>query len=106
MTSTQPNLQDLVARNALFVVSHSGGKDSQAATLRAQALLPANAQIVLVHAELPEADWDGIEDHIRASHPELPLYTCRAVWADGRGKTFLDMVAQRGFWPSPTQRQC
>lgn len=101
-----PDLNDLVARRCLFVINHSGGKDSQATTIFVKSQLPAGALVVAVHAELPEADWDGIPDHIRATIGSTPLHLCQAVWADKSGKTFLDMVADRGFWPSPTVRQC
>jgi 3'-phosphoadenosine 5'-phosphosulfate sulfotransferase (PAPS reductase)/FAD synthetase len=93
------HIQSLIDRGALFVVNHSGGKDSQAMTIKLQAMIPA-AQLVLVHAVLPEVDWDGIEDHIRASHPGLPLHTTQAP------KTFFQMVERRGMFPSPTLRQC
>jgi 3'-phosphoadenosine 5'-phosphosulfate sulfotransferase (PAPS reductase)/FAD synthetase len=102
---TNPTIQSLIDRGALFVVNHSGGKDSQAMTIYLQSIVPAN-QLVLVHAELPDADWDGIEQHIRTSHPGLRLETCVAVWRDGTPKKFLDMVEQRGFWPDASCRQC
>ena len=99
--------RDYVDQGALFVISHSGGKDSQAATIAVmeQVGIPAD-QVVLVHARLPGADWDGIEEHIRASHPELRLEACQAVWKDGSPKTFMGLVEQRGMWPSPTVRNC
>jgi DNA sulfur modification protein DndC len=90
---------ELIARGATFIVNHSGGKDSQAMTLFLQRHVPA-AQLVLVHAELPEVDWDGIEDHIRATAPGLPLHTCKAA------STFFETVERRGMFPSPKYRQC
>ena len=78
-------IHQLIAQGALFVVNHSGGKDSQAMTIFLQRHVPA-AQLLLVHADLPEVDWDGIEEHIRTSHPGLRLEIVRA------GKTFFQMV--------------
>lgn len=94
-----PEIARLVERGALFVVNHSGGKDSQAMTIFLERHVPA-AQLVLVHADLPEVDWEGIEPHIRGSHPGLRLEVCRAV------KTFFQMVEHRQMFPSPQQRQC
>ena len=45
-------LQELVARGALFVANHSGGKDSDAMFDYLRELVPAE-QIMLIHAELP-----------------------------------------------------
>lgn len=94
-----PQVEKLIAQGALFVCNHSGGKDSQAMLIKLREIVPAN-QIVLVHADLPEVDWDGIEEHIKATAGGLPLYTCRAV------KTFFEMVEHRKMFPSPTYRQC
>ena len=97
---------DPIAFNAdLIVVNHSGGKDSQAMTNHLLTLVPRE-KIVLVHAVLPGVDWEGIEAHIRACHPGLPLYTCIARWKDGSQKTLLGMVEKRGMWPSKQQRYC
>lgn len=92
-------IRELVEQGALFVVNHSGGKDSQAMHILIRHLVPAD-QIVVIHAHLPEVDWDGIEAHIRATMGAVPLIVTRAV------KTFMEMVDHRGMWPSPEQRQC
>lgn len=94
-----PSIQELIDRRALFVINHSGGKDSQAMTNVLLRIVPRE-QIVLVHAVLPEVDWDGIEAHIRRSHPGLPLHITQAP------KTFFQMVEHRRMFPSPTLRQC
>lgn len=93
-----PQITRLVARGATFVVNHSGGKDSQAMYLFIRSVVPAS-QIVVVHAELPGVDWDGIEAHIRSTI-DHPLLVCKAR------RTFLQMVEERGMFPSPSQRQC
>ena len=86
-------------RGALLIVSHRGGKDSQAMTSVIRALVP-DEQIVLVHAELPGVDWSGIIEHIEATTTGLELRTCVAV------KTFFEMVRHRRAFPSPKYRQC
>lgn len=90
---------DLIARGALFVVNHSGGKDSQAMYLTVRKFVPAE-QIVLVHADLGEVEWDGAVEHIKATTAGEPLHVC----ASRRG--LLQMVHERGMFPSPSQRQC
>lgn len=92
-------IDDLIARNALFAVNHSGGKDSQAMLLAVRALVPVR-QILVVHAELPEVDWPGLVEHVKADSAGLPVVVCRAA------KTFFEMVEHRGMWPSPKNRQC
>lgn len=92
-------IAELAAAGALFVINHSGGKDSQAMTIRLREVIPAD-QLVIVHAELPGVDWPGIVEHIEATAGDLPLHLCRAP------KTFFQMVERRGMFPSPKYRQC
>lgn len=92
-------IQNLIGRGALFVVNHSGGKDSQAMLIELRAVIPA-AQLLVIHADLPEVDWPGIREHIDATAAGLPIIVCRAT------KTFFQMVERRGMFPSPQQRQC
>ena len=92
-------VQELADRGALFAVNHSGGKDSQAMLAYIREHVPAR-QIVVVHAELPEVEWDGVIDHIRATIGDLPLVITRAR------RTLLQMIEERGMFPSPQQRQC
>ena len=92
-------IQNLVDRGALFVVNHSGGKDSQAMLIELRKIIPAG-QLLLIHADLPGVDWEGIREHIEGTAGELPLIVCRAV------KTFFDMVEHRGAFPTPQLRQC
>lgn len=90
---------DLIARGAIFVINHSGGKDSQAMYLMLRDLVPT-AQRVIVHADLREVEWPGAVDHIKATTAGEPLHVCRSR----RG--LLQMIAERGMFPSPSQRQC
>lgn len=94
-----PAVLALVARGALFVVNHSGGKDSQAMLIELLRYVPRD-QILIVHAELPGVEWEGTQEHIRATSSGLPMIVARAV------RTFFDMVEARGKFPSPSQRQC
>lgn len=90
---------DLIARGALFVINHSGGKDSQAMYLLLRGLVPA-AQRVLVHADLGEVEWPGAVDQIKATTAGEPLHVCRSR------RALVQMIAERGMFPSPSQRQC
>ena len=99
-TFTVPaEIKSAIDDGALVVISHSGGKDSQAMAALVRGVVPAD-QIVVIHAELPGVDWDGTEDHARATTAGLDFYTVRAA------KTFFDMVEHRGMFPSPKYRQC
>jgi len=88
-----PLLQD-----ALFVVSHSGGKDSQA-MYKILKDHPIVKNLIVVHAELPGADWECTLPQIHSTI-EHELFTVRAA------KTFKEMVQKRGMWPSPKFRTC
>jgi DNA sulfur modification protein DndC len=90
---------NLIAHGALFVVNHSGGKDSQAMYLWLRQYVPA-AQLVIVHADLGPVEWAGSVEHIKATTAGEPLYVCRAR------RTLLQMIEERGMFPSPQQRQC
>lgn len=84
--------------NCLVVCNHSGGKDSQAMYLRIRNLVPKN-RLVVIHAHLPEVEWEGTEEFIRATI-DHELFVCQAR------KTFFEMVEHRKQFPSPTNRQC
>lgn len=92
-------VRDLIARNALFVVNHSAGKDSQAMFLFLRGLVPAK-QLVVVHAVLPEVEWEGVPEHIEATVGSTPIHYCQSR------RTLIQMIEERGMFPSPAQRQC
>ena len=92
-------IADLIESGALFAVSHSGGKDSQAMLLKIRRLVPRR-QILVIHAHLPEVEWPGTIEHIEDTIDGLPLITCQAV------KTFFEMVDHRGMFPLAHTRQC
>lgn len=103
MTASQ--VSDLAERGAIFYVSHSGGKDSQAMYAELCKKVPDD-QIVVIHADLGEVEWDGVQDHIRANiRHDLNVVSA--------GKTLFDMVRRRAAtrpdvpaFPSSAHRQC
>lgn len=99
-TMTLPaHIKKLIERGALFIVNHSGGKDSQAMFNFIWNNVPHD-QIHVVHAHLPGVEWEGTADHVKKTIGSIPYHEVVAV------KTFFDMVKHRGFWPSPKYRQC
>lgn len=98
-------INDMVARGAVFYVSHSGGKDSQAMYALVRKVVP-DQQIVVMHADLGEVEWSGVQDHIRENCDHEVNVVAAA-------KSFFDMVKRRHAtrpdapcWPSPSTRQC
>lgn len=85
---------------ALFVVSHSAGKDSQAMLIKLRELGVPDSQMLIVHADLGDVEWRGNLDHIKRYAGDIPVIT--AVAKTG----FWDMVERRQMFPSPGQRQC
>lgn len=92
-------IRDAIDAGALFVISHSGGKDSQAMAVFVRDLVPDD-QIVVIHAHLPEVEWRGAAEHAEQTCPGLEFRTVQAR------KTFFEMVEHRGMFPSPSYRQC
>ena len=64
------------------------------------------SQLLVIHAHLEGEEWDGTEDHVRATSLGLPVLIAHAVHADGSAKTFETMARRRGMLPSPTLRTC
>lgn len=103
-------IEDLIARKALFVVNHSGGKDSQAMMIKLLELVPAS-QMLVVHASLGDVEWPGALEHAKqqADDAGIPFVVAIAI------KTFFEMVEHRfkvrpgpnsPCWPSASNRQC
>ena len=91
-----------VQRGALFVVNHSGGKDSQAMTLVLARRIPLQ-QLLVIHAPLGEVEWPGTIEHIRATLPSgVPLIFAPVA----SGQTLLEKIEQRGQFPDPARRWC
>jgi tRNA(Ile)-lysidine synthase TilS/MesJ len=74
------------------VINHSGGKDSQAMFLKLRDLIPKQ-NLVVIHAHLPEVEWDGTIEHIKNTIGHAELHVVQA------GKTFFEMVEHRQMWP-------
>lgn len=92
-------IMELVRRGALFVVNHSGGKDSQAMLIVLRSFVP-HRQLLIVHAEMPGVEWEGTQAHISRYAYGIPIVVARAV------RTFWELVEARGMFPSPSIRQC
>ena len=88
-----------IEAGALFAISHSGGKDSQAMTILLREVIPVE-QIAVVHAPLGRVEWPGTLRHIERTTEGLPLILARAR------TDFLAMVRRRGRFPTPGVRQC
>lgn len=94
--------QEIVDAGGLVVISHSGGKDSQAMTALLTRRVPLH-QVVVVHAPLGAVEWPGTEQHIVDTVPDgVPI-----LWArHGAGKTLLERIEERGQFPDPARRWC
>lgn len=93
------SIKQLIERGALFVINHSGGKDSQAMTAYLVNTVPKD-QLIIVHAHLPEVEWDGSVEHIQANSFGIPVRVTQSV------KTFFEMVRHRKMFPDASRRQC
>ncbi|MBD2791720.1 phosphoadenosine phosphosulfate reductase domain-containing protein [Xenorhabdus szentirmaii] len=97
--SIPAEIQRAINDGAIFYVSHSGGKDSQAMYAALLREIIPHEQIVVVHANLGNVEWPGVIDHIKKNI----THELNIVQAE---KTLLGMVAARGMWPSARYRQC
>lgn len=94
-----PEAARLIEDGALVAVSHSGGKDSQAALIRVREIAPPD-RIVVLHAHLGRVEWPGTIEHVRRTIGGLRLVVVEPP------RDLLDMVRRRGRWPSPAIPQC
>lgn len=85
--------------DSLVVCNHSGGKDSQAMFKWLYDHVP-HKQLIVVHAHLPEVEWEGTIEHIHKTSEDMPVHVVQA------NKTFFEMIEDRGMWPSPKYRLC
>lgn len=99
MKEVMNQVKDLIASGALFFISHSGGKDSQAMFNFLKSMVPKN-QIIVVHSHLSGVEWEGVVAHIKNTISDCEFHEVKA------GKSFLEMVEARGMWPSSSTRQC
>ncbi len=108
-TVTDAATPDLAAYDCLLV-SSSAGKDSQASlNVTVAAARAANVldRVVVVHADLGDAEWEGVPDLAaeHAAHYGLRFELTRRE-RDGQHYTILDHAEARGKWPSSQQRWC
>ena len=97
-------IQQLIEDGYLFVVNHSGGKDSQAMFAKVAALVPAD-QIVVIHAVLPEVEWEGVVDHIRATIGDAKLLFAQAAkLAPDLYRRVVETEKRLGFTLSPSMK--
>ena len=101
-------IKQLIREEALFVLSDSGGKDSQAMRILVRWHVPQNRRMV-IHASLGDVEWPGALSHAHAGalRDGVPFKVARAR------KTFFEMVHRRAAsrpdapcWPSAGNRQC
>jgi 3'-phosphoadenosine 5'-phosphosulfate sulfotransferase (PAPS reductase)/FAD synthetase len=88
------DLPQLISDNALFAINHSGGKDSQAMMIKLLEMgIPAR-QLVVVHADLGDMEWQGTREHAQAQAEAagLPFLVARAIDRSGNAFDLLDMV--------------
>ena len=94
----------------IILVNSSAGKDSQASldvVVAAARQARVLDRVVVVHADLGEAEWDGVPELAaeHAAHYGLRFELARRE-RDGALYTILDHVQNRGLWPSASQRWC
>lgn len=92
-------IKELRDIGALFCVSSSGGKDSQAMLIYLKHHIP-DRQLIVIHAHLPGVEWEGTWEHVQYSAGNIPSFKVQAR------KSLFDMARSRGRFPSPKYRQC
>jgi len=112
-STEQAEIQRLILEGAIFIINHSGGKDSQATYLRCtrEFNIP-DSQILVVHARIPDQDWVGLEQHIHDTvHHDTKVV--QAIYKDGSLKDFTSRVEAKyaskpesPCFPSRNQRWC
>lgn len=105
----QPSPAAMIAQGALVFANHSGGKDSQAMLIHlVEELKLPRTQLVVIHADLGEAEWEGTAEHAAADAERygLPFRVARAVNRRGEVKQLLDYADARGKFFSKNQRYC
>jgi len=108
-------INELIARDdVLFVVNHSGGKDSQAQMIEVLRHVPAR-RVLVVHADLGRVEWSGTRElaEQQARDAGCDFEVAQAIWADGSLKDFVALVRDRHAkrpdapaFPSSSCRNC
>jgi 3'-phosphoadenosine 5'-phosphosulfate sulfotransferase (PAPS reductase)/FAD synthetase len=99
--STVANLNQikaLAARGAIFYISHSGGKDSQAMYLAIMTLVDLGIisprQVRVIHADLGDIEHAGVKAHIKSTITQ-DLMIAQAYNKAGNAVDLFDMVRAR-----------
>ena len=95
--NTVANLQEIQAlalRGAVFYVSHSGGKDSQAMYIAVSKVVPYN-QIRIIHADLGEVEHTDVTTHIFNTTGSRTMTIAKAFHKDGSRADFFSLIRQR-----------
>jgi len=98
-------IREFVDKGALFAVNHSGGKDSSALLAIVREVVPDD-QIVVIHADLSEVEWDGTLEHARKDSDDLPFRVAKANYKDGSTKTLLGEAERKEKFPDKQRRWC
>lgn len=108
-------LADVIAReDALFVVSHSGGKDSQAMCIEVLKQVPAH-RVIVVHCALGDMEWPGAREWAenQANAAGVPFIVAHAFTRKGDANHILDYAERRYAqdpnrppFPSKNTRYC
>lgn len=86
-------------QDVLYIINHSGGKDSCATYERIKNLVPAS-QIAVIHASLGIYEHNGVIDFIKANIDE------ELIVVRNEKRSLLDGVLLRGLWFGHAQRWC
>lgn len=102
-------IQEFIKRGALFVVSHSGGKDSQSMMIHLRNSGVPLRQMVVIHACLGEVEWEGAKELAQGNAKDAGVPFIVATARRG----LMQMVEERFYnrpevpsWPSSSTRQC
>ena len=100
--ANQPDEEYLNDMRYLYVINHSGGKDSQAMTAWLSARIPSE-NLLVVHAPLGRVEWPGTIEHIKATIPTGAPFVLAPV---ASGKDLLQRIEERGQFPDKKRRWC
>lgn len=99
-------IPDLASYDAI-VINTSGGKDSQAMFDYVMALVDAedglHERVLAVHCDLGNVEWSGTLELARqhSEHYGVPFHVVRREKGG-----LLQLIDERGMWPSSTNRYC
>jgi 3'-phosphoadenosine 5'-phosphosulfate sulfotransferase (PAPS reductase)/FAD synthetase len=105
-TEAEEEIKRLRDQGALFAVSHSGGKDSQAMMIAVRKLVP-DEQILVIHAPLRHIEWEGSAQAAKKDTPKgSPFLLAEKYDNVGEEVWLLERVVEKCMWPSLGARWC